>query len=206
MPDFEIENSIEGDVCGVDEAGRGPWAGPVVAGAVTLDINKVSQELIKNLNDSKKLSKKKREMLYDLLLIEKEKGNVSIGVGISEAQEIDDINILQATFKAMIRAYDNMEFKTNHSLIDGNKTPKDFPTKATAIIKGDSKSLSISAASIIAKVTRDNIMQELSEKYPMYLWDKNAGYGTKAHIEALKIHGITSHHRKSYKPIKALIK
>lgn len=205
MPDFEIENSLDGEICGIDEAGRGPWAGPVVAGAVILDRKNISQELIKNLNDSKKISKKKRELLYSLLMIESEKGNAKIGVGISEAVEIDEINILQATFKAMKRSYSDMTGIANHTLIDGNKVPTEFPTEATAVIKGDGKSLSIAAASIIAKVTRDKMMDKLAADFPMYLWEKNAGYGTKAHVEALKKHGITDHHRKSYKPIRELI-
>ncbi len=206
MPDFEIEDSFKGKVCGIDEAGRGPWAGPVVAGAVILEREKISEELIANLNDSKKISKKKRELLYNLLMIETEKGNAKIGVGISEAEEIDEINILQATFKAMKRAYRDMGKVADHTIIDGNKIPTDFPTEASYVIKGDSKSISISAASIIAKVTRDKMMDELAVKYPEYLWEKNAGYGTKAHIEALKEHGITPQHRKSYKPIRELMK
>jgi ribonuclease HII len=201
MPNFEIENSFSGIIAGIDEAGRGPWCGPVTASAVIINQEKCSTELISLLNDSKKLSKKKRDMIYELLIEEEKSGGVIIGVGESTANEIDEINILQATFLAMKRAYQNLSQKPKMLLIDGNKIPQNLDIEAKAIVKGDSLSNSIAAASIIAKVTRDNQMEELAKEFPEYGWENNAGYGTKAHIEAIEKFGITEHHRKSYKPI-----
>jgi len=201
MPNFEIENSFNKIIAGIDEAGRGPWCGPVTASAVIINQNTCSKHLISLLNDSKKLSKKKRNLIFDLLKEEEKKNNVVIGVGESSAIEIDELNILQATFLAMTRAYKNLSQKPEMLLIDGNKIPKDLDIEAKAIVKGDSLSNSIAAASIIAKVTRDNQMEELAKQFPEYGWDSNSGYGTKSHIEAIDKYGITEHHRKSYKPI-----
>ena len=205
MPTFDIENTYPETVVGIDEAGRGPWAGPVVAGAVVILDKNISQYLLDNLDDSKKLSAKKRELLYQELFSEQEKGHLCIGIGEASCQEIDEKNILQATFLAMKRAAEKLKIHPQFAIIDGNKTPKDFVCPTRAVIKGDSKSFSISAASIIAKVYRDRKMQELAKKYPYYGFDKNAGYGTAAHISALKKYGITPEHRKSYKPIKEII-
>ncbi|MBQ2887263.1 MAG: ribonuclease HII [Alphaproteobacteria bacterium] len=206
MPNFELEDSFAGAVAGVDEAGRGPWVGPVVAGCVFFVNRNVDAKLLENLNDSKKISKKKREMLFDLLHIEAEKGNVLIGIGEASAKEIDEINILNASFLAMKRAIENAKIKPDMVLIDGNREPKDFGYKTKAIIKGDAKSYSISGASILAKVYRDRLMEDMAKKYPYYGFEKNAGYGTKAHIEGLEKYGITPEHRKSYAPIKAFLK
>jgi len=206
MPDFELENEIGGVVAGVDEAGRGPWVGPVVAGCAVFLNHKVDEKLLKNLNDSKKLSKKKREMLYELLLAESEKGNVKLGIGEASASEIDKINILNASFLAMKRAIKAADVSPDMVLVDGNRLPKEPQYHAKAVVKGDAKSYSISAASILAKVYRDRLMEKMAEKYPYYGFEKNAGYGTKAHIEGLKKYGITPEHRQSYAPIKAFLK
>ena len=202
MPNFEIEDEYNGLIAGVDEAGRGPWVGPVVAGCVAFVNRTVDDFLLDNLNDSKKISKKKREKLYEALYVEKEKGNVLIGVGLVSAKEIDEINILNASFLAMKRAIEDAGVAPNMVLVDGNREPKNFGYKTRAIVKGDAKSYSISGASIIAKVYRDKLMEEMAKKYPGYGFEKNAGYGTKAHIEGLKQFGVTPEHRKSYAPIK----
>lgn len=202
MPDFKFENEYDFDVVGIDEAGRGPWAGPVVAGAVVIKNKQLSEDLMKNLDDSKKLTAIKREKLYERLYEEERAGQLYIGIGEASAQEIDELNILQATFLAMTRAVEKLPCCPKMALIDGNRTPKNFPCPNKSIIKGDSYSLSISAASIVAKVYRDRLMKELAVKYPGYGFEKNAGYGTAAHIEGLKKQGVTPEHRRSYKPIK----
>lgn len=206
MPDFEIENNSSGIVVGIDEAGRGPWAGPVVAGAVVFLDRNLHPELLSGLDDSKKISSKKREKLYKLLFEEEKKGNLAIGIGEATVAEIDEINILQATFLAMQRATIKLSIKPSLAIIDGNQNPKNFPCQTRSVIKGDGKSLSISAASIIAKVYRDKLMSELAVEYPYYAFKKNAGYGTPEHVEGLKKHGIISEHRKSYKPIQKYCK
>lgn len=206
MPDFLLEDEVNGIVAGVDEAGRGPWVGPVVAGCAVFLNRNVDARLLDNLNDSKKLSKKKREMLYELLQIEAQKGNVLIGIGEASAKEIDDINILNASFLAMKRALKKVNANPKMVLVDGNRTPKDFGCEVRAVVKGDAKSYSISAASILAKVYRDKLMEDMAKVYPMYGFEKNAGYGTKVHIEGLKKYGVTPEHRKSYAPIKEFLK
>ena len=206
MPNFEIEDEYEGMIAGVDEAGRGPWVGPVVAGCVVFLDRNVDEFLLNNLNDSKKISKKKREQLYEVLYKEKENGKILIGVGITSAKEIDEINILNASFLAMKRAIDDANANPCMVLVDGNREPKNFGYKTNAVIKGDAKSYSISAASIIAKVYRDRMMEDMAKKYPGYGFEKNAGYGTKAHIDGLKLYGITPEHRLSYAPVKEFVK
>lgn len=206
MPDFSLEDDIEGIVAGTDEAGRGPWVGPVVAGCAVFLNRNVDECLLKELNDSKKLSKKKREMLYDLLLAEAERGNMLLGIGEASAQEIDEINILNASFLAMKRAISALKIKPDAVLVDGNREPRDFLMPVKAVIKGDGKSYSIAAASVLAKVYRDRLMEDMALKYPGYGFEKNAGYGTKAHIEGLKSHGVTPEHRRSYAPIKEFLK
>lgn len=206
MPDFNIENLYQGAVAGIDEAGRGPWAGPVVAGAVIILDRNLSDMLLQGLDDSKKLSAKKREILYQELFAEQERGKVCIGIGQASCQEIDDLNILQATFLAMKRAAAQLQVRPETALVDGNRTPPDFFCPVQTVVKGDSKSMSIAAASIVAKVYRDRLMQKLAEKYPHYGFEKNAGYGTAAHIEGLKVYGVTPEHRKSYKPIQEFMK
>ena len=208
MPDFLLEDDAgrEVVVAGVDEAGRGPWAGPVVAGCATFISRDVNAQLLDNLNDSKKLSKKKREMLYDLLQQEALRGTMRLGIGLASAREIDDINILNASFLAMKRAVENAQIEPGLVLVDGNREPKNFGYKTKAVVKGDAKSYSVAAASILAKVYRDRLMEEMAVRYPGYGFEKNAGYGTKAHIEGLKKLGITPEHRKSYAPIKEFLK
>lgn len=205
MPDFTYENACntQGLIFGLDEAGRGPWCGPVVAACVCWPNGEIPVELAASINDSKKLSAKKREELFPKIM----NSNAIVGVGQASAEEIDAVNILQASFLAMKRALDEVRekgFFPAFALIDGNKLPKwDMPMQA--VIGGDAKSLSIAAASVVAKVTRDRLMQKLAIDYPQYGWDKNAGYGTKQHIEALEKYGITPHHRKTYAPIARLI-
>ncbi len=207
MPDFAFENKFNGLVAGIDEAGRGPWAGPVVAGAVVFLTRDVDEYLLQNLDDSKKISAKKREILYQKLLEAKEKGQILLSIGQASAEEIDKLNILQATFTAMRRALDNLGKIPQYALIDGNQKPQNFPCESYTVIKGDARSYSIAAASIAAKVYRDHLMRDLAQQYPYYAFEKNAGYGTKAHIEGLKNHGIISGvHRVSYKPIQEFLK
>lgn len=176
-------------VCGVDEAGRGPLAGPVYAAAVILPDGHV----VDGVNDSKKISEKKRELLFDKIIDE----CVCYSVGVATQQEIDDINILQATFLAMRRAVEGLSVKPEIALIDGNKKPGlDIPE--WDIVKGDAKSASIAAASIIAKVSRDRYMLEMAEKYPEYQFDKHKGYGTKLHYEMIEKYGVSPIHRKTF--------
>ena len=191
--DLETELRISGKeiIAGIDEVGRGPWAGPVTACAVILDPNNIPD----GLNDSKVLTAKRREQLFDLIMDSAQVSCVHV-----EVAEIDLINILQATFRAMERAVSHLPIP-NHILVDGNKLPPNLPSPATAVVKGDAKSVSIAAASIIAKVTRDRLMSDLSEAFPGYGWEKNAGYGTKIHQLGLLNHGVTPHHRRSFKPI-----
>ncbi|PIR39434.1 MAG: ribonuclease HII [Alphaproteobacteria bacterium CG11_big_fil_rev_8_21_14_0_20_39_49] len=195
MPDFSIEDGFRGVIAGVDEAGRGPWAGPVVAGAVILN----RDDFPSGIDDSKKISEKNREYIFDKL-----QEVAQIGVGIVNVEDIDEMNILQASMLAMKKAVDNLSVKPDIALIDGNKCPV-LDCKAHAVIKGDSKSLSIAAGAIIAKVTRDRIMKRIAEEFPYYGWEKNAGYGTKIHREGLEKYGVTVHHRKSFKPIAQLL-
>jgi ribonuclease HII len=206
MPDFELEDLYNGAVAGLDEAGRGPWVGPVVAGCAVFLSRDVDARLLSDLNDSKKLSKKKREMLFDLLQKETEKGTMLLGIGEASAEEIDRLNILQASFLAMKRALAKIKIKPAVALIDGNREPKDFAVPVKSVIKGDAKSYSISAASILAKVYRDRLMEKMAEEYPHYGFEKNAGYGTKDHIAGLQQYGVTPQHRRSYAPIKAFLK
>ena len=205
MPDWKIEDTFSGSVCGIDEAGRGPWVGPVVAGAVIFLTREINPQLLTDLNDSKKLSAKKREQLYDLLLAEAAQEHICYGIGMASAKEIDELNILQATFLAMKRATEKLKVKPQYALIDGNRLPADFPCETSCYIGGDARSFSISAASIIAKVYRDKLMAEMANAYPQYGFEKNAGYGTKEHITALQKYGITPEHRRSYKPIKEFL-
>ena len=162
MPSWEIEDKFVGVVCGVDEAGRGPWVGPVAAGAVIFLTRDVSPELLQNLDDSKKLSASKREKLYQLLRHEEQLGHICCGIGLASAQEIDELNILQATFLAMSRAVTQLEIKPQQALIDGNRLPADFVCPTSCYLSGDARSYSIAAASILAKVYRDNLMQKLA--------------------------------------------
>lgn len=194
FPNFSYEDQFNGKIiCGVDEAGRGPLAGPVVAGSVILDREKV---IPIEINDSKKLNRKSREKLFDYLV-----NNHICGIGIVSSEEIDQINILNATKLAMIKSVNELITKPDIILVDGNMTP-DFNQESHFIVKGDQKSLSIAAASIIAKVARDKIMTDLSIKYPQYGWGRNAGYGTKQHLEAINKYGHNEYHRMSFAPLK----
>ena len=195
IPNFCIENTAGDLVAGIDEAGRGPWAGPVVASAVILDQATLPQELRLGLDDPKKLKSEKRKSLFHIL-----QHHADIGVGIAEVKEIDEVNILQATFRAMGRALEALKRKPDIALVDGNRAPN-LPCPIQCIVKGDQLSLSIAAASIVAKVTRDKIMETLAFSFPGYGWESNSGYGTKLHQEGLKRLGVTVHHRKSFKPI-----
>ena len=181
----------ETPIIGVDEVGRGPLAGPVISAAIILNKEKIPE----GINDSKKLSKKKREVINEELISQH-----SFAIGIASVEEIDKINILQASLLAMKRAVLNLNIKPQTILVDGNKLP-DLEYNMYPIIKGDSKSISIAAASIIAKVYRDKLMQDLSLQYPGYHWEKNSGYGTKQHLLALDNLGVTPIHRKSFAPI-----
>ena len=178
-------------IAGVDEVGRGPLIGPVVAAAVILPVN----FKLEGLTDSKKISEKKRELFYSII---KEQA-IAIGVGVISEKRIDEINIYEATKEAMIMAINNLNPKPEHILIDAMKLDIDIPT--TSIIKGDLLSLSISAASVIAKVERDHMLYEMDKEYPMYDLKNNKGYGTKKHLDAIKEYGITKYHRLSYKPV-----
>jgi len=195
FPDFTLEEKAGGLVAGIDEAGRGPWAGSVVAAAVILDRN----QPLPPINDSKKMTRSQREICYEWLI-----QNTHYGVGISSVAEIDALNILGATKLAMLRAFGNLPAIPDVALIDGNQLP-DLPCKMQAVVKGDSLSLSIAAASIIAKVTRDRMMESLAQEFPYYAWEKNAGYGTKLHQEGLARYGISPHHRRSFAPVKKLL-
>ncbi len=194
MPDFSCEKQavINGYkfVCGVDEAGRGPLAGPVCAAAVILP-----QDCeIEGLNDSKKLSEKKREMLFDII---KQKA-IAYSVAFGTLEEIEQHNILEATYIAMNRAIAGLTVKADFALIDGNRIPRGIAIPCETVVKGDAKSCSIAAASILAKVTRDRLMLEYDKKYPQYLFAQHKGYGTKAHYEAIKQHGVCEIHRLSF--------
>lgn len=194
-PGYHLETDIGGIVCGVDEVGRGPWAGPVITAAVVLDPDNIPN----GLRDSKKLSPKRREALYPLIM-----ESAHVAFGGASVDEIDRHNILQATLMAMARAVANLPIKVDHALIDGNRLPKlDCP--ASAIIKGDNISFSIAAASIMAKVNRDFLMKEIARIYPEYGWQHNAGYGTAQHRKALKLVGPSRFHRKSFAPIRKLL-
>lgn len=202
MPDFELEDNWGGLIAGVDEAGRGPWAGPVVAGAVIIRDRCLGEDLLGGLDDSKKLTARRREFLYEKLYEAQEQGKLCIGIGQASAAEIDEFNILQATFMAMQRAVDALPLKPEKALLDGNRAPRSFSYPVRTVIKGDGRSYSIAAASIAAKVYRDRLMAELAQRYPGYGFEKNAGYGTAAHIAGLQKYGLIPEHRKSYKPVR----
>lgn len=188
---FEIAAMNKGfkTVCGVDEAGRGPLAGPVYAAAVILPV----ETEIAGLNDSKKLSEKKREELFDII----NDVAISVSVGTASEKEIDEINILNATFLAMKRAVEGLEISPDYAIIDGNRAPNlEIPTET--VVKGDGKVMSVAAASIIAKVSRDRFMLKMAEEYPEYKFEKHKGYGTKLHYEMIKKYGVSPIHRKSF--------
>ncbi|MEK7801008.1 MAG: ribonuclease HII [Pseudomonadota bacterium] len=199
-PDFAFEDMQCGPVIGLDEVGRGPLAGPVMAAAVYIPLENRQHPVWNSVRDSKQISPLKREALFSLI-----QSQCVYAVASASVEEIDALNILQATFLAMRRAVEMLTIRPAHLLIDGNRTPKNWPWSSQAIIKGDTKSVSIAAASILAKVTRDRLMAELAKNYPHYGWEKNAGYGAPVHLEALNDHGITPHHRTSFAPVRKKI-
>lgn len=205
MPDYVLEQAAIADgfmtIAGIDEVGRGPWAGPVVAGAAILEIDRIPNDLLDALDDSKKLKPARRTEIYQRLKVE---SGVLLGIGMASVDEIDELNILQATMVAMRRAVINLPQVPSLALVDGNKPPE-LSCPVRCVIRGDATSLSIAAASIAAKVTRDAIMAELDQKFPGYGWRTNAGYGTAQHQDALKRLGVTIHHRRSYKPIRVAL-
>lgn len=189
-PDLALQRKYGGLIAGVDEAGRGPWAGPVVAAAVIF-IGKAPP----GINDSKQLTPGVREALFPKIL-----AVAHVGIGISDVETIDGINIYHATHAAMCEAVKKLACAPSAVLVDGNRYPK-FEMPAEALVGGDALSISIAAASIIAKVTRDRIMRDLAGGFPPYGWERNKGYGTREHAAALKLHGTTCHHRRSFRPV-----
>ena len=204
MPSFLHEDKMGRTkgvlIAGIDEVGRGPLAGPVIAAAVIWPCATDHTALWQRIDDSKKLTAAKREILSEEI-----KATALWAIGEASVAEIDAINILNATFLAMRRALAALSVQPTHALIDGNRVPRDFPVAATAIVKGDSHSLSIAAASIVAKVHRDRLMAELAHAHPHYGWERNAGYGTATHMAGLAAHGATPHHRASFAPIAAIL-
>jgi ribonuclease HII len=200
-PSFELEAELmekyHGPVAGVDEAGRGPWAGPVVAACVILNPNRIPE----GLNDSKQLTPNEREERYAEIV-----ATAKFGVAIGTVRRIDRMNILQADLWAMRAAYRAMQFKAAAALIDGNIKPRRFPCPARAVVDADCLSLSVAAASIVAKVTRDRLMVRLSRRYRRYGWERNKGYGTREHAAAIKKHGVCTHHRRSFSPIERALR
>ena len=196
FPDMSFEEAARargfGLIVGVDEVGRGPLAGPVTAAAVILDPSRVPE----GLADSKQLTEKRRNALYDEIF-----AVATVSIAHASVEEIDRINILRASHLAMERAVAGLALAPDHLLIDGNMIPRGLAVSAEAIVKGDARSLSIAAASIVAKVCRDRLMVDLAQQHPGYGWEKNAGYPSPAHKEALRNLGVTPHHRRSFKPV-----
>ncbi|MGH1576791.1 ribonuclease HII [Planktotalea sp.] len=195
-PDYSFESRAHEKghklVAGVDEVGRGPLAGPVTAAAVILDPKRIPE----GLNDSKKLTAKRRQALHDELLL-----CADVSIAHASVEEIDELNILRASHLAMERAVAGLKQVPDHLLIDGNMVPRGLNISSETIVKGDARSVSISAASIVAKICRDYVMSSLAQHYPGYGWETNAGYPSKSHKEALSKLGVTPHHRRSFKPV-----
>ena len=199
VPDFSIEKRCNKKiVVGVDEAGRGPLCGPVVAGAVVF--KKYDFDDMPLISDSKQMSEKQRDIAYDWIT---NNPDIVWATAQCSAQEIDELNILQASLLAMTRAVNALGIQTEYCLVDGNKMPRGLIGES--VVKGDAKSLSIAAASVLAKVTRDRIMKELAKQFPQYEWEKNAGYPTQQHLQAIDKYGINEHYRKTYRPVKERI-
>ena len=196
LPTFKFEQQLQAYgfqcVAGVDEVGRGPLAGPVFAAAVVLNPNHIPA----GLNDSKKLSAKNRNLVLDDIL-----KHADVSIASASEREIEQINILQASHLAIVRAVNGLQQRPDHVLVDGNLVPRDLGISATALVQGDARSVSISAASIVAKVRRDLVMCDLGQQFPGYGWDKNAGYPTAQHLKALQDLGVTPHHRRTFKPV-----
>jgi ribonuclease HII len=206
MPTFDLERAILAErpaavIAGIDEAGRGPWAGPVVAAAVVFDAAALPRSLAREIDDSKKLTATARDTLFAAL---HDCAAARIGVGRADVAEIDAVNILQATYRAMARAVNALGRPVDVALVDGNGAPT-LDCAVRAVVGGDAVSLSIAAASIVAKVTRDRIMRELAVRHPGYGWETNMGYGTPEHQAALARLGPTPYHRTSFAPIRALV-
>ncbi len=196
LPDYVFESQLGGCVAGVDEVGRGPLAGPVTAAAVMLD----PADIPVGLDDSKVLRPRARAKLWCKIV-----DVAVVSVAHASVAEIDELNILHASHLAMVRAVAGLAQAPDHALIDGNMIPTGLAIPATSIIKGDSRSVSIAAASIVAKVCRDRIMVDLAQQHPGYGWETNMGYGSKSHITALQNLGVTPHHRRSFKPIHKML-
>ena len=192
MPDFEFETRIGGRVAGVDEVGRGPLAGPVTAAAVVLDVDRIPE----GLDDSKKLSMKKREALWAEII-----AAADVSVAHASVREIEELNILRAAHLAMVRAINGLCLPPDHVLVDGTMLPRDLTLPATPIVRGDARSLSIAAASIVAKICRDRIMVDLAQQHPGYGWETNMGYPSKSHRLALQNLGVSPHHRRTFRPV-----
>ena len=205
MPNFSIEKEINSPVIGLDEVGRGPLAGPVISCGCHFKNYTIINDLKDFIGDSKKLSAKKRELSFKFLQNLKKEKIIDFHLGIANVEEIDNLNILEATKLSMKREIDKFNLKNAKLIIDGNFSLNYKSYKEQSIIKGDNKSLSIAAASIIAKIHRDRLMKKLSIKFQDFGWEKNAGYGTKMHIENIHRFGPTIHHRKTFEPIKSLI-
>ena len=205
MPNFDIEFLFKKPVIGIDEVGRGPLAGPVISCACLFLDYAIDKNILSYFNDSKKLSIKNRKITFQIIQKLKTENKIKYALGLATVDEIDSLNILEATKISMIRAIKKLEYNKGSLIIDGKIDLGLENFSSTSIIKGDSKSISIAAASIIAKIHRDRLMQTLSYKFPMYNWQQNVGYGTKKHIEQINKNGITNYHRKSFEPIKSLI-
>lgn len=199
-PDFEFERAAHTHgftrVAGVDEVGRGPLAGPVTAAAVVLDPERIPE----GLNDSKKLTKRARERLYNEIMLV-----ADVSIAHASVEEIEELNILRASHLAMTRALDGLKHGADYALIDGNMVPRGLTLPSETIIKGDARSQSISAASIMAKICRDCVMLSLAQQHPGYGWETNMGYGSKRHMEALQNLGVTPHHRRLFKPVHKML-
>ena len=202
MPSFRFELRCEGRVAGIDEVGRGPLAGPVVAAAAVIDRTRAARKLLRMIDDSKKLTLEQREEAYEAMIAS---GVVQFAVAEASVEEIDRINILQATYLAMRRAVQALVEQPEVVLVDGNRAPPQLGCRAETIVGGDAHSYSIAAASIFAKVTRDRYMHALALTYPGYGWETNRGYGSQQHLEALSLLGPTPHHRRSFAPVTRLI-